>query len=71
MRQQRRQHGAADQKDSVEQVQEGKGCRKERHHKQEDKRCLVALAYEATHTALAEIMRLSQEEEDLEVVLFG
>ena len=39
--------------------------------KQEDKRCLVALAYEATHTALAEIMRLSQEEEDLEVVLFG
>ena len=39
--------------------------------KQEDKRPLVAVAHQATHTALAEIMRLSQEEEDFEVVLLG
>ena len=39
--------------------------------KQEDKRLLVALAHQATHITLAEIMRLSQEEEDFEVVLFG
>ena len=39
--------------------------------KQEDKRPLVAVAHQATHTALAEIMRLSQEDEDFEVVLFG
>ena len=65
-------HGAPDQiKDSVEEVQEVEGCRQERRQTGGQASSCGCRPPQATHTALVEIMRLSQEEEDFEVVLFG